>query len=94
MDFDLIRSQWESFEASAARWGEARYESLHPVAPSKSASPIVSYSRDLIRLALLPPDLRSEVLDWIVNIVKQAVKRGDLPARSAQRRQSRGRKPI
>lgn len=56
--------------------------------------PIVSYSRDLIRLALLPPDLHAAVLDWIVKIVEQAIKRGDLPAPPAQRRRSSGRNPI
>ena len=93
LDYDLTTTQWEQREAAAAGMARTRFTSLHTLG-GPGPSPVISYSRDLIRLAFLPPTLRAQVVEAVARIVKGDVDRGALPTPHGWRRKEQGRTPI
>ena len=96
LDYDLTRAQWAQREADAKPWARLRSTMLHGVKRPRQPgpSPVVAYSRDLIRLAFLPKKLRTQVLEQIARLVKMDIDQKRLPAPRAWRRRKQGRTPI
>ncbi len=93
LDYDLTRAQWEQREADAAGIARIRFTTLH-ASKGPGPSAVVSYSRDLIRLAFLPKKLRTQVVEEVARIVEADINLEKLPAPPAWRRRRQGRAPV
>jgi hypothetical protein len=94
LDYDLTRAQWKDRAKKAAARGPQRFAALHLAGFRGMPSPALLYSDDLIRLALLPPELRKAVTEEIARIVAGDIEQGRLPTPPAWRRRKSGRPPV